>query len=200
MTFQQELSSWFSTSAPVGVQVPAIDSKAPETTLSLHSGEPTVIAFLRHCGCPFAEKTFLNLREVAKSHKDIDFVAVSHSSEDATNTWLRSLPQAGSEPSNLRVVIDEKVEIYGAWGLGSSSYTHVLSPWSMYEVWRLGREQGIWNRPTESGSRWQTSGYFAVDADGVVRWGGAGKRADDIPEFEEAVRAVDAVATAQAKL
>ena len=159
-----------------------------------------MIAFLRHCGCPFAEKTFLNLREVAKSHKEIDFVAVSHSSEEATNSWLRNLPQAGSEPSNLRVVIDEKVEIYAAWGLGSSSYAHVLSPGSMYGVWRLGREEGIWNRPTESGSRWQTSGYFAVDSEGVVRWGSAAKRADDIPDFEAAVLAVDGAVTSHAKL
>ena len=47
-----------------------------------------------------------------------------------------------------------------------------------------------WNRPTESGSRWQTSGSFAVDRNGVVRWGGPAGRADFIPDFEEAVKAV----------
>ena len=47
-----------------------------------------------------------------------------------------------------------------------------------------------WNRPTESGSRWQTSGSFAVDRNGVVRWGGAAERADWIPDFEEAVKTV----------
>ena len=47
-----------------------------------------------------------------------------------------------------------------------------------------------WNRPTESGSRWQTSGSFAVDRNWVVRWGGAAERADWIPDFEEAVKAV----------
>lgn len=46
------------------------------------------------------------------------------------------------------------------------------------------------NRPTESGSRWQKSGSFAVDKTGVVKWGGAAERADWIPDFEEAVKAV----------
>jgi len=57
-------------------------------------------------------------------------------------------------------------------------------------VWKLGREEGIWNRPTESGSRWQISGSFAVDGEGVVRWGGAASRADDVPDFEKAVEAL----------
>ncbi|KAK5118784.1 hypothetical protein LTR85_007990 [Meristemomyces frigidus] len=192
MTFQQELSSWFSPSGPAPSEVPSVGSKAPDSAkIKLSSGNTTIIAFLRHCGCPFAEKTFLNLREVAKAHKDIAFVAVSHSTEEATNTWLKSLPQTGSEPDNLRVIVDDKLELYGAWGLGPSGYAHVLSPWSMYNVWKLGKQEGIWNRPTESGSRWQTSGYFAVDGIGVVRWGGAAKRADNIPDFEEAVRVVE---------
>lgn len=61
----------------------------------------------------------------------------------------------------------------------------------MWSVYRLGKEQGIWNRPTESGSRWQTSGSFAVNRNGVLRWGGAAERADWIPDFEEAVKAVE---------
>ena len=46
-------------------------------------------------------------------------------------------------------------------------------------------------RPTESGSRWQKSGSFVVDTNGMVRWGGAAERADWIPDFEEAVKAVE---------
>ncbi|KAK6391786.1 hypothetical protein LTR65_004280 [Meristemomyces frigidus] len=201
MTLQQELTSWFAPSAPTAAEVPSIGSRAPTgTKLQLSSSKPTVIAFLRHCGCPFAEKTYLNLREVARSHKDVDFIAVSHSTEESTNTWLKFLPQAGSEPGNFRVIVDAELEIYAAWGLGPSGYAHVLSPWSMYEVWRLGKQEGIWNRPTESGSRWQTSGYFAVDGNGVVRWGGSAKRADDIPDFEEAVREAEQGSKVEAKL
>jgi hypothetical protein len=192
MTFQQELSSWF---APRDGQTtpdpPSVGTKAPSTSKIPLSSTPLVIAFLRHCGCPFAEKTFLNLREAARAHRDISFVAVSHSSPAATETWLASLPQAGSEPDNLQVVVDEGREAYSAWGLGVASFGHVLSPSGLYKVWKLGREEGIWNRPTESGSRWQTAGGFGVDADGVVRWSKPAEGADEIPNFEEAAVAIE---------
>lgn len=59
-------------------------------------------------------------------------------------------------------------------------------------MYQLGKSEGIWNRPTESGTRWQTSGSWAVDGKGVVRWGGVAKSADDVPEFGEAVKALSA--------
>ncbi|KAK4554028.1 hypothetical protein LTR86_008869 [Recurvomyces mirabilis] len=173
MSLQQELSSWFASRRPALTvsDPPAIGQKAPQTpNLPLETEHPTVLVFLRHTGCPFAEKTLINLREVARHHKDITFLAISHSSQEATDTWLKSLPQAGSEPSNLQIIVDEKVEAYAAWGLGSSSYAHVLSPSALYAVWRLGNEEGIWNRPCESGSRWQMSGFFAIDQDGVMTY------------------------------
>jgi hypothetical protein len=50
--------------------------------------------------------------------------------------------------------------------------------------------ENIWNRPTESGTRWQTSGTWAVDADAIVRWGAVGQAASDIPDFEEALKMI----------
>lgn len=67
---------------------------------------------------------------------------------------------------------------------------HVLSPGGLYSVYKLGKEEGIWNRPTSSGSRWQTAGSWAVDKEGKVQWGGPSSRADEIPDFEEAVKAI----------
>lgn len=61
----------------------------------------------------------------------------------------------------------------------------------MWDVVKLGRAEGIWNRPTESGKRFQTSGFWAVDGRGIVKWGRAAKQGSDIPDFErEAVPAV----------
>ncbi|KAK3655243.1 hypothetical protein LTR56_003665 [Elasticomyces elasticus] len=194
MSFTQELSSWWAPKAATEIaKVPTVGSQAPNTpNLDLSDPpRPTILVFLRHCGCPWAEKTFLNFRDTAKANKYIDFIAVSHSSEESTQTWLASLPQAGSEPDNLRVIVDEKVEIYAAYGLGICGYGHVLSPVSMYNVWQLGKSEGIWNRPTESGSRWQTAGAFAVDGEGTVRWGRAANRADEIPDFDAMVEALE---------
>lgn len=99
-------------------------------------------------------------------------------------------PAPPALPDNLDVEVDEGRGAFAAWGLGVSSLWHVLSPRGLYDVYRLAREEGIANRPTESGYRWQTSGSWAVDARGRVVWGGAAGAANEIPNFEEAVRAV----------
>jgi hypothetical protein len=52
------------------------------------------------------------------------------------------------------------------------------------------RTEKISNRPTESGNRWQTSGSFAVDGEGSVGWSRVARAADDIPDFNEALKAL----------
>ena len=55
---------------------------------------------------------------------------------------------------------------------------------------KVGREEKIWNRPTESGSRWQISGTFAVDGDGVVTYVQVAQTADEIGDFEKALQSL----------
>ncbi|KAI9645777.1 hypothetical protein NHQ30_005210 [Ciborinia camelliae] len=190
MTFQQELNSWLSPS-PTDVQPPPeIISKAPSSsklTFPNPNGKPTIIAFLRHCGCPFAEKTFLTLRNLATSNPHVNFIALSHSTQSSTETWLQSLGGSG----HVQVIVDSDREIYAQWGLGTSPAWHVLNPWSFFSALKLWREEQIWNRPTESGSRWQMSGSWVVDREGLVRGGGVAKSADDIMDFEEAIKLVE---------
>lgn len=114
------------------------------------------------------------------------FVAVSHSSPEATERWV---VQVGGN-WDVSVVVDYERELYAQWGLGVSSTWHVLNPMSLYRTIRLGKDEGIWNRTTESGTRWQTSGAFAVDADGVVRWAKVAATADDLPDLHEALGAL----------
>ncbi|KAL9077113.1 MAG: hypothetical protein Q9161_000379 [Pseudevernia consocians] len=189
MTFQQEAASWIFPSQLSASPIPSIGANAPSTSkLQLPNSDetPTIITFLRHCGCPFAEKTFLSLRAAASAHPSITFVAVSHSDQSATDKWFEAVGGA----DNVRIIVDSERELFAHWGLGVSSFWHVLNPASMWNAYKLGKEQGIWTRSTESGNRWQTSGSFAVDRNGMVRWGGAAGRADWIPDFEEAVKAV----------
>ena len=86
------------------------------------------------------------------------------------------------------MVVDEGRDLYAAWGLGISSTWHVFSPRAVYATYALGRDEGIWNRPTESGSRWQTGGAFAVDVAGVVRWAHIASAIDDVPDLEAAAK------------
>jgi hypothetical protein len=189
--FGPEFQSWFGFhSVPNRAQPPQVGDRAPESpNLSLEPSKRTVVTFLRHCGCPFAEQTFLRLRESAKKHSDIDFIAVSHSNKEATEKWHKSLPNYGSETGNLRIVVDSDLESHGQWGLGASGFLHVLDPRALSNVFKLQKEQGISVRPTESGSRWQTAGSFAIDENKNVRWGGPAARSDFVPDFEDAVRA-----------
>jgi hypothetical protein len=91
---------------------------------------------------------------------------------------------------DVKVIVDADRELYAQWGLGISNTWHVLNPWSLYSVFRLARQEKITNRPTETGTRWQTSGSFAVDKEGLVRWARIAEAADDMPDFNEALNAL----------
>lgn len=133
------------------------------------------------------------MRETAARSPNVHFIAVSHSSEAHTTKWLAEVVSGSSNegsPANLDLEVDDKREIFAAWGLGVASFWHVLSPRGLYEVYRLAKEEGIANRPTESGYRWQTSGSWAVDGQGKVAWGMPMSVANEIPDFDEAVEAV----------
>ncbi|WYZ44800.1 hypothetical protein EsH8_VIII_000116 [Colletotrichum jinshuiense] len=189
MSFTQELASWMSPAKVDLASPPKAGDAAPSTDqlkFPRSDGKPAVIAFLRHCGCPFAEKSFIVLREAAAKHPHIAFVAVSHSSESHTTKWVSEVGGPGDK-NPVEVISNEARTVYGQWGLGTSSFMHVLSPSALSNVFRLAREEGISNRPTESGSRWQTSGAWAVDGQGKVTWGGPSESAPDIPNVEEAV-------------
>lgn len=60
----------------------------------------------------------------------------------------------------------------------------------MGAVFTMAREDKIVNRPTESGTRWQTSGVYAVDAAGVVSYSHPSATTDDLGDLEAAVRSV----------
>ncbi|POR37119.1 Uncharacterized protein TPAR_02616 [Tolypocladium paradoxum] len=183
-----ELESFKTPAAKDVAPTPKVGSKAPSTSqLPLPDGRKTLVLFLRHCGCPFAEKTFKALTAVSDKHKNVvHCIAVSHSSAEATERWV---PQVGGV-WQTDIIVDEGRDLYAEWGLGLSSTWHVISPFALYSAYRLGADEGIWNRPTESGSRWQTSGAFAVDEDGTVRWEHVSSTAADLPNFGAALEAL----------
>ncbi|KAG5968639.1 hypothetical protein E4U57_005168 [Claviceps arundinis] len=185
--FWAELESFKSPESKSIANLPVVGGKAPSTDkLRVPNGKDNLIVFLRHCGCPFAEKTFKWLAAVSERHRDIHCVAVSHSSREATERWI---PQVGGA-WQTEMIIDQERDVYAAWGIGLSSTWHAFNPFSLYSVYRLGADEGIWNRATESGSRWQKSGAFAVDRDGVVQWLHVSKAADDLPDFDAAIQSL----------
>ncbi|SPJ81678.1 uncharacterized protein FTOL_09083 [Fusarium torulosum] len=169
--FWKELDSWKTPAAKEVGPTVEVGSKAPwSQQLRLPDGKPTL----------------LSLADLSNKVPSVHCVAISHSSEEATDKWL---PQVGGT-WNVDVVIDEERNLYANWGLGISSTWHAVNPLTLWNVFSLGKNEGIWNRPTESGSRWQTSGAFAVDRDGTIRWAQVARTADDLPDLKAAITAL----------
>ncbi|HEY2601473.1 MAG TPA: AhpC/TSA family protein [Thermoleophilaceae bacterium] len=144
---------------------------------------PAVVAFLRHVGCPFAEATMRALSEEAEKRPDVDWIAVSHAPLEATDRWCATVGAS----HHVRLVIDERRAVYGAWGLGLSSLGHFAGRRSLGAVARLACK-GIRNRHP-AGSRWQQAGTFAVDVDGAVVWRHIPRHAGDLPDLADAAEA-----------
>ncbi|PMB65512.1 hypothetical protein BM221_008870 [Beauveria bassiana] len=165
-------------------KLPSVGAAAPSSDkIPLPDGKPTVIPTLLQT---VAEKVFKKLSALSHKQPDIHCIAVSHSSTAATEKWI---PQVGGAWST-DVVIDERRDLYAQWSLGLSSVWHMSAPSVLYSVYRLGTDEGVWNRPTESGSRWQIGGAFATDGGGVVRYAHVAKAADDMPDLKAAAQSV----------
>lgn len=127
------------------------------------------------------------MRSTAARHSEVHFIAISHSSKPHTEKWLAEVGGAG----DVGIVVDEERTLYASFGLGTVGWWHVLSPWALWDVVKTGREEGIWNRDTQSGNRWQSGGTFVVDGEGVVRFGEAAASAGDVQDFEALVKSLE---------
>jgi hypothetical protein len=116
----------------------------------------TLIVFLRHVGCPFAENTVKQVRNWSASHAGTKIILVSHGDEISTANWLQSIGGQGS----ATLLIDENRTTYGKWGLGYSGLMHFMGLASLSSVVRL-MFNGIINR-SAAGTRFQKSGVFLV--------------------------------------
>jgi hypothetical protein len=161
--------------------VPAPGDRAPSAPVAPTGAEPTIVAFLRHTGCPFAERTMHMLRDGAAAAPEVRWLAVSHAPSEATGRWCASIGGAG----DVELVSDPSRKLYAAWGLGRTTLGHFLGRRSLASVSALARE-GIRNRHP-SGTRWQSAGTFALDRDGVVRWRHVPEHAGDLPNLDEAL-------------
>lgn len=85
------------------------------------------------------------------------------------------------------VQVDDARQSFAEYGLSYSSFWAVLNPWSLKAAINIGKEEGYQIRPTESGSRWQTAGLFAVDGTGKVTYAHKASTSDDLGDLEAAL-------------
>lgn len=162
---------------------PELGAKVPELP-ALPSSRPSVVAFLRHVGCPFAEATVRHMTALAAGQPAIDFIAVTHSSEKPSQRWCDAFGGA----AGVRFVFDPDRARYAAWGVGQSDGKHFAGAKSMAALRRL-LDEGIHNR-WASGNRWQAAATFAVDPAGVLCWRHLPRHAGDLPPLHDAVNAL----------
>ncbi|ORY77759.1 hypothetical protein BCR37DRAFT_394847 [Protomyces lactucae-debilis] len=163
-------------------QLPQTGQKAPAFPHTL-TGSPSLIVFLRHCGCPFSEVAFRSLDKVVGQYSNkINCYAISHATAEETQVWIDSLNLAHGK--QIKIVIDTSRELYGQWGLGQTSLLHWLGYNSLSSVWTLATQQGIRNRTTK-GTRWQQSGQFATDATGKLVFCQAAGTANEVADLKE---------------
>ena len=127
-----------------------------------NAGKYWLVAFIRHVGCPFAERTVKALNAWGKKHPQVKLFLVSHGDPGITQQWLAEIGGIGA----MELVNDPQRTLYGAWGLGYSSLWHFAGPSSLLGVARLW-QQGIHNR-VASGTRWQRAGTFLMASNRLI--------------------------------
>lgn len=162
---------------------PSVGDILPAATAFSSDRPWRCIVFLRHVGCPFAEKTVKALRDLSRDEPRVQVFFVGHGDATTTAAWLREIGGAGS----ARWIDDPSRENYGACGLGYSTASHFLGLTSLSGAVAL-RRDGIRNR-IASGTRWQKAGAFLVDRDGRIRWKHVPATADQLPD-PASIRAV----------
>ncbi|KAK8117648.1 uncharacterized protein PG998_005929 [Apiospora kogelbergensis] len=165
-------------------------SSCPKTSPPSSSSCGIVAALLSPL---IAEKVFKTLTHLSSQHKDVHFIAVSHSSPEATERWVI---QVGGN-WDVEVVIDHERELYSQWGLGVSTTWHVLNPRVLYQTLQLGKTENIWNRACERRHPLADGRRDAADAEeggGKVCWAHVAASADDLPDLAAALGALGIMA------
>lgn len=140
----------------------SVGSKVPALQGQIMDDGRMLVVFLRHVGCPFAERAVKEVRAWSARHTNSEVVLVSHGSEEDTKAWLNRIGGEGE----ATLIVDPARQVYGAWGLGYSKVSHFLGFKSLLTVMAL-LFKGIRNRKA-SGTRWQTSATFLIEQGKVV--------------------------------
>lgn len=177
---------------PTTASFPSLGAAAPSALgpisfSTLH--QPALVAFVRHCGCPFAEKEVRMLGEVAAEHTGIHVVIVQHSPEEQTRAWFERIGGHDMFPDDKRVtlVADPGRELYAAWGVGQLGWTNLVNPEVARTLHKQKLEEGLDITKSDwYGYRWQNSAGFAVDTEGKITWRKLARESSDVCDYREA--------------
>ncbi|GAM83936.1 hypothetical protein ANO11243_019260 [Dothideomycetidae sp. 11243] len=171
---------------------PEIGSAAPSSLGPINFStlsKPALVAFVRHCGCPFAEKEVRLLAEASSANARLHVVIVQHSPEAQTQEWFVRIGGHSMFPDMGRVtlVADPERKMYAAWGIGQLGWTSMVNADIMRTLHKQKLQEGLdITKGDWSNYRWQNSGGFAVDSSGKITWHKLAKDSSDICDYGEA--------------
>lgn len=192
--FIPDIKSLAGSSASKPAEVPKVGERAPVIEVTNYTSSPHIVAFVRHCGCPFAEKEARQLGEISKKHQNVKIIIVAHSDETVVQDWFKRIGEPhfdkGALGSRVIVKADPNYTLFNAFGIGQLGWTQLFTKQTFGLLKSLASE-GIKNTQTGHGSnRWLNSGGFAIDHGGNVRWAKVAQEAADICDYEEAVKTI----------
>ncbi|KAG8845352.1 hypothetical protein FRB96_002552 [Tulasnella sp. 330] len=164
---------------------------AAELVYPLKEARKSVVVFTRHLGCPFCQVTIQDMYTLAHENDDIHFFLVSQSDTETVDSYLDHLAITKWFPhiTITTVPSPHPHTLYSNWGISQLTASSLLGHSVIANVAKLAKEQGIKNTTTH-GSRWLSSGAFAVDERGTIAWSHVAKSADDVSDLKAAVAAL----------
>lgn len=195
----RELATFIRPFKDLDTLVPPLEIGQPAPDIYIEEKGQTkagcIVVFLRHIGCPFCEKAFLQLRNLAVMTPRYHYIAVSHGDSTSTERWCALI----GGHSNVQIINDDSRRLYASWGLPLVNWAHISSKEVFDETKRLGQEEGIVpGRVTSSGNRWQGAGAFAFmlprdgDNSRPIVWTHVAKHAADLPDLRDGLKKLEA--------
>jgi len=153
---QQHLQRQLNPGDALSESIHSVVANDPPLHHVLSGEQPLVLIFVRHSGCPFAERDVKAARRAQAEYPQARYCLVTHGDQALTERWLQQIGGVGE----VLWYHDAERRLHGAFGLGYSSAWHFMGWRSLLGVIRLW-PQGIRNR-IATGTRWQKSGVFVV--------------------------------------
>lgn len=83
-----DIQSLFASDKSKPDDVPKVGSQSPPLPNVNFAQSSHLVAFVRHCGCPFAEKELHSLAASQTQAPDVRIVVVTHSTQQVTDDWF----------------------------------------------------------------------------------------------------------------
>ena len=110
-----------------------VGSHIPNTDLLKIEFPNSLVAFLRHPGCPFAEQMVKEINDWSVERPDVTVYLVCHGERLMIDQWLKNIDVNKA----FKIVYDTNRVLYGHWGLGYSNFKYFMGEKQFLRILKL---------------------------------------------------------------